>query len=216
MHADEYKKRFEPESSPGWDAIDLCLRERYGEQTPKHFANPVPFALGGENPLQGVSIYDYPAEPAHLHFVTYGLSELFYNEEAAGGEFSGFGFELTLRLEKPTSEGEVPYWAMNLLQNIAKYVFSSKRWFEPGHFMPANGPICLGSSTLVTALVMVEDPELGTISTPHGQLQFVQAFGVTQQEYEAIRDGKLDCSGFIEHEKQTNPLFITRLGRAES
>jgi len=215
MNLDAYRRRFEPESSPGWECIDARLREHYAEQTPKHFGNSVPYALGGENPLDGISIYDFPGEPPHLHLVTYGLSELYYDEKAVGGEFSGFGFELTLRLDKLASEGEVPFWAMNLLQNIAKYVFSSKHWFEHGHYMPANGPICLGSDTQVTALAMVQDPALGVMETPHGQVQFIQVLGVTQREYESIRDGKTDCIEFLEREKKTNPFFITRLGRTE-
>jgi hypothetical protein len=218
VNLDEYKSTYDPESAPGWESIDRRLSEIYGVQEPRHFASQIPYALGGENPLNGVSMYRSGSGPAeHLHFVTYGFSELYYSEESVGGEFSRFGFELTLRLEVSEAEEGDPYWALNLLENIAKYVYSSKRWFEPFHYLPANGPIKIGSSTAVAALATVSDPELGRIDTPHGVVDFIQMVGITQHEYEQLRDGVTSCEDLMAMESRINPLYITRLSRgAES
>jgi hypothetical protein len=212
-----YRRNFEQESAPGWDCISMRLSEVYGGQEPKHFATSLPMVLGGKDPLDGVSVYRSSAGSAnHFHLVTYGLSELYYSEESVGGEFSKFGFELTLRLMPCDSQDGEPYWAIDMLQNLARYVFSSGRWFEPFHCLPANGPIRLGADTLVTALATIQDPELGSVTTPHGLVHFIQLLGITQHEYELIRDRKIECSAFMGLEKCRNPLYITRLDRADS
>ncbi|WP_143757727.1 suppressor of fused domain protein [Paenibacillus sp. FSL H7-0326] len=36
----------------------------------------------------------------------------------------------------------------------------------------ANGPICLGADTLLTALAFTPDPELSPIETPNGRVGF--------------------------------------------
>ena len=77
----------------------------------------------------------------HLHLVTYGFSHLYYDEDHLGKDFSRFGFELTFRLRQDPADDDMPMWAINLSQNIALYVFKSGKWFEPGHYIPANGPI---------------------------------------------------------------------------
>ncbi|CAH0435449.1 MULTISPECIES: suppressor of fused domain protein [Clostridium] len=50
----------------------------------------------GIRPLDGISIYD---AGEYYHFVTYGLSEL-YEKECEDKEYSGYGFEFTLKLKK--------------------------------------------------------------------------------------------------------------------
>jgi hypothetical protein len=209
-----YRSRYSADSAPGWESIDQRLAEVYADQVPGHFASPIPYALGGADPLDGISIYRCNnGGEAHLHLVTYGFSELYYSEESVGAEFSRFRFELTLRLEASEAERGDPHWALNLLQNIARYVHASKRWFEPFHFIPANGPIKLGSNTNVTALATIRDPVLGRIDTPHGAVEFIQLVGITQDEYECLRDGRADCAAMMREEAKTNPLCITRLNR---
>lgn len=214
MDRDTYRRQFSEDSAPGWEAIDRRLAALYDEQEPVHWASSVPYALGGKDPLDGISRYRSSAGGVeHWHFVGYGLSELYYDEDSAGKEFSRFGFELSFRLPlAETADGE-PWWVGNLLQNIARYVYQSKRWFEPGHFMPANGPIRLGADTAVTALAMLQDPELGVIDTPHGRVEFIQLFGITQPEYEALRARQRQCEALIEAERTLNPLLVTTLAR---
>ena len=55
--------------------------------------------LGGNDPLDGISVYTAKEPIEHWHFVTYGFSEL-YEKETGDPENSGFGFELTFRLVK--------------------------------------------------------------------------------------------------------------------
>ena len=87
MNLEEYKKQFNEDDSVGWNFIDKELVKIYSEQEPKHYAPTIHYALGGEEPLDGISIYKSEQQTKHFHFVTYGFSELYYDEESSGGEF---------------------------------------------------------------------------------------------------------------------------------
>ena len=217
MDLETYKKQFTEDDAVGWDCIDEQLLKIYGEQhEPRHFAAELPYGLGGDDPLHGVSFYTSTAQEPHFHFVTYGFSELFYDEECAGGEYSNFGFELTFRL-KIESEDEEEHmgWVYNLLQNVARYVFQTGKWFEPFHFLPVGGSIKAGADSDVTALAFVVDPELGKMDTPHGEVVFLQAVGLTTAEFEALKQNPTttETEKLIRQFQQTNPLLITDLDR---
>ncbi|WP_040979439.1 suppressor of fused domain protein [Oceanobacillus jeddahense] len=170
----------------GWDAIDRTMEAIYGEQEPKHYGTLVSYVLGGPDPLDGISAYKSETPESHWHMVTYGFSEI-YEKESDNPEVSGFGFELTFRLKRKEGEEEPPAWALNLLQNMGRYVFNSGNVFRNGDYMDANGPICLESNTKLTALAFMTDPELGTIETENGQVQFLQMIGITDGELEAMQ-----------------------------
>lgn len=214
MTIEEYKKQFSEDDAVGWLSIDNELEKNYPEQEPKHFAPAIHYALGGEDPIDGISVYESKKQSDHFHFVTYGFSELYYDEESAGGEFSKYGFELTFRLKKDSDNDNIN-WACNLLQNLAKYVFKSGKWFEEYHFIPANGPIRSGYDTDITALAFILDPELGKIETPHGEVMFLQMVGLTTAEYEILKQNPktTETEKLILKLKTNNKLLITDLDR---
>ncbi len=218
MNIEEYKKLYKnEESAPGWDAIDKALEKLYQSQKPKHFAATPHYAVGGNDPLDGISLYEaeYNGEK-YFHIVTYGFSNLYYDEEAVGKDFSKYGFELTFRIKPFELDNEYPYWAINMLQNIARYVFKSGNWFEEYHYMPANGPIRQECDTELTGLAFLIDPELGTIETPHGQVQFLQAFGITEKEFQEIKSTSGNAEIVVGRNKKLNNLLITDLQRKNS
>ena len=208
-----YKLKYTKDSMPGLDAINNKLKEVYAGQEPKHWATIVPYELGGEDPLWATKIYKSDKEPQHLHYLTLGFTNLFYDPEFAKDEVNGFGFELTFRYIPTVDEIAEPIWPMNFLGNISKYVFSSKKAFDKGHYMSANGPLCTGADTEVTAFAFCLDPELGEIETPHGSMKFLQVFGLTGQEYQDIRDKKYSVAELLDRHRLTNPLLITDLNR---
>jgi hypothetical protein len=205
MNLEDYKKQFDVDDTVGWDFINTELVKIYSEQEPKHYAPTIHYALGGEDPLDGISVYVSEKQTKHFHFVTYGFSELYYDEESAGGEFSKYGFELTFRLKMENEDDNIN-WACNLLQNLAKYVFKSGKWFEEFHFIPANGPIRCEFDTEITALAFVLDPELGKIETPHGEVMFLQMVGLTTNEYEELKQNPKtnETEKLIEKLRQNN------------
>nr|WP_315245800.1 suppressor of fused domain protein [uncultured Flavobacterium sp.] len=212
MTLEEYKKQFRDDDAVGWLEIDKEFERLYPGQEPKHYAPAISYMLGGDNPLDGVSVYE-KKQTDHFHFITYGFSELYYDEEKVAGEFSKWGFELTFRLKPFEKDNGNPSWAIALLQNIAKYVFSSGKWFEEYHFMPANGPIRLETDTDITALVFVEDPEIPKKQTPHGEVSFLQIVGITNAEYESILENPGTAEALVNKLKENNPLLITDLNR---
>ena len=215
MNEEEYKAKYNSEdASPGWDAIDNALKNIYKDQEPKHWAAVPHYSIGGKDPIDGISYYEaYHEGELYYHFVTYGFSNLYYDEEYLDDECSGYGFELTFRLTPFHLDENGPTWVFQLIQNIARYVFKSGKWFEPNHYMPANGQIRTDSDTALTGLAFLLDPELGEINTPHGTLQFLQMFGIIDEELNAITESKSDAEQLIKQHSINNPLLITDLNR---
>ncbi len=111
---DIFKKKARPASSTseagsddappalGWDAITRAFEAVYPEQTnPVHRA-PLVYRMYdlSENAaaFDGISAYD---AGDHWHFVTFGLTEL-YTKENPDLAVSGFGYEFTFKLPKPS------------------------------------------------------------------------------------------------------------------
>ena len=194
------------DEAPGWDAIDEACARVHGEQKPHHYGTIVKWRLGGPDPLDGISVF---SRADHWHFVGYGLTEL-YGKESKDEKVSGFGFELTFRLKRDEGD-EVPPWALNFLQNLARYVASSGNRFGPGHHLNANGPIASGVETLIHGVSFAVDPELGEIETPHGHVVFLQIVGITLDELDAMKRWR--SQGVLDLMKKTNPLLVTDLDR---
>lgn len=217
MTLEEYRARYGDDDAPGWQAIDAHLAAVYPGVEPHHLATLHKHMLGGPDPLDGISIYRCGSETDwHYHYVSYGFSALYYDEEASQQEYSGFGFELSFRLAPVAGAAEWPTWPCQVMQNLARYVFDSGNWFEDHHWMPANGPICLDAQTEMTGLCIVTDPQLGHIDTPHGKLQFLQLIGITETELTALRDGAATPETLIAALRTTSPLLVTDLARQGS
>lgn len=199
----------EEPGAPGWDAIDAALRAEHGDAEPLHWAPDLPAALGGKDPLDGISAHRGD-EPRHWHLVTYGFSEL-YAKETDDPDTSGFGFELTLRLPRGAREKRPPVWTLSFLQNLGRYVFRSGNGFAPGHHMNLNGPIVLGSDTAIRAAAFVEDPRLGSIDTPNGRVRFLQVVGLTLDELQAGQ--AWDTSKLLAVLADRDPLLVTDVAR---
>ena len=219
MTQKEYKDTFEENEAVGWDVLNTRLIEVYGKTEPRHYVPPRTMMLGGNDPIEGTSIYDSEKQEFHRHFVSFGMSEVYYNEEAAGGEFSKWGFELTFRL-KPFQEDEKdeePFWVIEVMNNLARYVYESKQWFEAYDFIPANGPIRTETETPINivGLIFVPDPELGKLDTPHGEVQFLQMVGITSKELERLEANpkRDEVKKLADELSKNNPLLITDLLR---
>ena len=217
MKLKDYKEQFDEEDSVGWLAIDSKVDEIYGKTDPRHYAPPLHFSVGGKDPIDGTSIYDSDKQEFHRHLISYGMSELYYNEEAAGGEFSKWGFEFTFRLKPFDEDEEDPLWVIEVMNNLARYVYESQNWFEEYHFVPANGPIRTETKIPVSivGLIFVVDPELGKITTPHGEVTFLQMVGITQKELDRLKaNPKIEeVKKLADELRKNNPLLITDLTR---
>lgn len=194
----------EADATPGWDAIDRVLKQHYPSQEPLHYGTVIKYSMGGDDPLDGTSIY---SRPDHWHYVTYGFSEL-YEKESENPDWSGFGFEMTFRLRR-NDEAEPPVWPITLMQNLARYVFNSGNVFHAGDYLDLNGPIFLESDTDIRAVAFRIDPDLGeNHSTPFGRLDFRQMVGLTLDELRFCKNW--NTAGML---KLIDPLGVTDLER---
>ncbi|WP_241091328.1 suppressor of fused domain protein [Campylobacter showae] len=89
MTMQEYEAKFSEDDAPGWDAIAGALEKIYDPANERHYASWLHASLGGEDYLEGVSIFDCGDSAFHRHIVSFGMSELYYDPQSAQEEFSG-------------------------------------------------------------------------------------------------------------------------------
>lgn len=170
--------------APGWDAIDAHLANFYPGQVPHQYTSHRPYEPDSPSPLPAISVYEAPS-PAHWHYISYGLSELF-EKTSSNEECSGFGFELSLRVPKQNSEEQPPRWGLMLLQTLGRHILSTQELFDSGHRADLNGPIVWQGTSELTCIACIPDPKLGKIDTPFGSLLFLQLVGLHKEELEAM------------------------------
>ena len=129
------KKNLEELPDPvGWDAITAAFEKLYpGQEEPRHFATLIPWRLGGNDPLQGVSAYD---GGDFFHLVSYGLSDL-YEKEGADPDYSGYGLEFTMKLRKAGmgDESSELKCAAGIFNALARLTFEKGEQFFPDEYI---------------------------------------------------------------------------------
>ncbi|MDQ0229111.1 suppressor of fused domain protein [Metabacillus malikii] len=214
MNVEEYNNRakIEEDWAPGWEAIDEAFEQLYPNQTPAHFGTNLHAraVFGGDQYLDGYSIYASPN--GYKHIVSYGLTELYTNEEAFGGEWSGWGYEMTFKLSEESNEECM--WALDMFANLARYTNTQKRYFEPLQFIGGNGTsIKLGSDSKITALLIVNDTEAKAMNTVHGKVDFLQLVGITERELDVLKQDRTQAAVLVEKMKRDNPFLVTDMSR---
>lgn len=217
MTLEEYVNRSKKNKdwAPGWESIEDAFNKIYHNQAPEHFGTTLleRAFLGGNQYLDGYSIYR--SSKGYRHIVTFGLTELYVDEELFGEEYSKWGYEMTVKL--PEDNTEECMWALSMLNNLAKYTFTSGRWFKPLQYIEGNGdPIKIGSASMITALVIVNDTELTAIDTVHGKVEFMQLVGITEKELQKIKEDGEKVKLLIQRMKQDNPMLVIDLARTEN
>lgn len=214
MTKEEYivKMNEDQEWAPGWDAIQGEFDRLYPGQEPAHYAtNMATRAMfGGDEYLDGFSIYTNPG--GYLHLVTFGMTELYTDPASFGGEYSRWGYEMTMKLREEKHEDCI--WAINMLSNLARYTYVKERFFEPEQFIQGNGSsLHVGIDSLITAAITVADTTAKTQDTVHGEVGFIQIVGITESELNAIREDRDNIRKLIDLMSKDNPELITDMKR---
>lgn len=193
-----------PVEAPGWASLDRAVAVAHRGQTPHQFTSQTAYDLESTNPLPAISVCSGD-DPAHWHYITYGLTELF-EKSSRYPSVSGFGFELTLTV--PRGEEEIPpSWPLALLQGIGGHVLSGHGALDSGHLIDLGGPLRPEPTTALTGVLCVPDPRLGKIETPHGSALFMALFGLTANELETMASWSLEQKvGLI---RDVAPLALT-------
>ena len=196
---DLLKKKKEPEtakqviapeeevSTAGWDAITAEFERIYPGQThPKHYGTIIKWIFGGNDPLDGISVYD---GGSFWHFVSYGLTEI-YGKESSDPKISGYGYELTLKLKKDNYEDEEAEIRniCGILQMIARLTFTKGEIFLPNEYIYTGqtAGIDAKQKSNLTGFITVSDPSVHTIETPNGRVEFLELIGMTDAELKTL------------------------------
>ena len=168
------------------------------KKNPKHYATLISWRLGGNDPLDGISIYD---GGDYWHFVTYGLSEL-YEKESENKEISGFGMEFTLKLKKGSYQDEEAELKgiCGILQTIARLTFTEGETFYPYEYLYTGQTTGIDTQmqSNITGFITIPDYDLKTINTPNGSVSFVEFIGVTNNELLAIQNKEIGVKELYE------------------
>jgi hypothetical protein len=216
MTREEYMERLQGGGhfAPGWDAVTEACRKVYGDQKESHYVTELAKRAisGGDEFLDGYNIYVSAA--GYRHIVTFGMSSLYGNPKSYGGEFSNWGYEMTMKLVAKSNED--CFWALDMLGNLARYTYRQKRWFEPLQFVSGGGePIKIGSGSMLKGLVSVSDTEFEGMDTVHGRLDFIQFVGITQRELDWANGNPDNAKLLVERMRADNPMLVTDLARTK-
>lgn len=188
-------KKIEKESinANGWDYITKACEKVYPTQKdPKHYGTLINWKFGGNDPLDGISIYD---GGEYWHFVTYGLSEL-YDKETDNKNISGYGMEFTFKLKKDNYENEEAEikCICGILQSIARVTFTNGEIFNSYEYLYTGQTQGIDSKmkSNITGFITIPDKEIESIMTPNGKVDFVEFIGVTNNELLALKNKELD------------------------
>lgn len=217
MTVEEFRKRLEEneEWAPGWEVIEKEFDRLYPGQDPVHYGtNMVSRAIfGGDNYLDGYSLYDSPK--GYKHIVTFGMTELYADEKALGGEYNKWGYEMTVKL--PETDPNECLWALDMLCNLARYTYTQQKYFVPFQYIAGNGTsLHVGVESEITALITIADTEAQTQDSIYGKTEFIQLAGITEKEFQAILQDFDNIHKLYERMKEENPDFILDMGRTKS
>lgn len=199
-----------PVQAPGWAALDRIGQTMYPGQTPHQFTSTTGYDLSSPNPLPAICVWEGQG-PAHWHYVTYGLTELF-EKSSPDPDLSGFGFEVTLRILRGEGDEQPPSWPIALLQGIGHYALSGHGGLDSGHLIdlgdPLRPPVDGEAPSKITGIVVIPDAVFGKVDTQFGSVLFLQLYGVTGGELEAMQNWPLERKvGLV---RDVDALGITR------
>lgn len=196
---------FEIIDTAGFDAIAKRFKKLYPKVEELHFHAMVSSRLGGDDPLDGISIF---RGDGYYHFVTFGFSEL-YEKESDDMEYSGYGFELTFKLKMNSEQLKRRKKDLDIkdkelknicsiLQELAKYVFESGEIFQPNEYIWTGQKegIDVSKRSKITGFITTLD-QAKEIDTPNGKVQFVELVGATDRELKLIDSGKMKITELL-------------------
>lgn len=216
---DWFRKKSRPEAppvdqeplgpGPGWQAIEDAWGRVYPGQRARYWTHEGVMRMHDlreppENPLDGVNIYD---GGDFWHYVSLGLSDLY--ERVSEDEWSGFGYELTFRVEKTPQVAEPMLWPIAVMRSLARAAFSGSD-FASGDTVQ-TGSLDGRSETRLTALLITDEPASGSepLETPTGKLRFLLLLGVPAEVREqALSHGSAKV---LQELRSRDERLVTRL-----
>jgi hypothetical protein len=204
-----------PDAAANNSALTRVFESLYPGREPLYVRSALDKQLSGREPLGGIFVFRVEGKMPHWHFITDGFSDP-ARRLAEEDDLSGCGFELTFRLRitrgaDGRTDEDPPEWVFGFLQNLARYVFSTGNLFDEGHYLDLHGPSLPNARKRLAAIAISRDKDLPESHLPSGAVNFLQIFGLTSDEFRAVR--AWDTLGFFELIRTVNPQLVTQLGR---
>jgi hypothetical protein len=175
------------EVDAGWNAITQEFERIYkGQKNPRHYGTLIKWSVGGNDPLDGISIYE---AADYWHFVTYGLTEL-YNKTTLDDEVSGFGYELTFKLKKDDyTDIEKEFKNIcGILQSIARITYTQNEIFGPYEYIRTGQTVGIDAEqkSNINGFICIPDETVSTLQTSYGKVEFLELVGMTDAELRTL------------------------------
>ncbi|MFN7696562.1 MAG: suppressor of fused domain protein [Deltaproteobacteria bacterium] len=196
------------------DVVDVMDRVlgRAGEVM--HAIDPariMSFANGGP-PVWSVASVPVTVPRPYGYALTYGMSHQLSPEPFR----EGIGYEFSIAV---AGAQHPDVWAVSLLRHLARYVLSSGNELMVGDVMPCHAPItripfppqyhAMMPNTSVDSIVVVPDPVIPRIDTPHGPIEVRRIVGVELRELERL--GPMPAAARPAARAAVDPLLLTTI-----
>lgn len=171
----------------------------YKDIKPEYYRPLISAKLGGDFLLD--SIVTYKARDI-IEFVTLGFSDV-EEKEIENGEYSGYGFELAVKLNiKDMNEDNISKECNNIcsiFNNLAGYVFESGKVFKENQYIYTGQTqgIDAECKSALTGFVITAH-KAGTVDTINGKVKILQLIGMTDNELKAVIDKKITVSELLD------------------
>jgi hypothetical protein len=195
-------------------AMDAALGALGGELL--HAIDPariMSFTDGGP-PVWSVGLVPVGGPRPYTLLLTYGFSHVFSPEPSR----EGIGHEFSLAVPQGCP---VQPWGVALLRHLSRYVLSSGNDLLVGDVMPCHAPItripfppahhAALPDTSVDSVVVVPDPVLPRITTPHGDIEVRRFVGIDTAELKRL--GPMPAAERSAARAKVDPLFLTDISR---
>lgn len=159
-------------------------------------------ATGKTPPIECWYVYD---AGTFWHYFTLGLSDLYEKSDPAS-DLSGWGFELSIRLEKTGIEA--PFWPIAALDEIAAAVLDGAAIAPGVSFRTTRGP---EKSHPIDGYLALLDPQIGTLPMgPFGEVSVVLLVGLDESTMAEIKDH--GSAALVQEITDDPDRWITRTG----
>lgn len=128
--------------------------------------------------IEQITLFEIPSADAQFLMVSYGFSELYYDEASYADEISKFGFELVYRSH--SMDDSDLNSVITIMQNLAQYVFRTQSALDKKQKINVDSLMYTMMNSNVTSIGFRLDPMLKKMGTPHGQVKFLEIIQVTK------------------------------------
>lgn len=174
-------------------AVLSFFQKEYKNIEAEYYRPLISAEFGGDFLLD--SVVSYKTKDI-IEFVTLGFSDV-AEKEIENGEYSGYGFELAVKLNIKDMNGDNISKECNnicsIFNGLAGYIFESGKVFKENQYIYTGQTqgIDAECKSALTGFVITAH-KAGTVDTVNGKVKILQLTGMTDNELKAVIDKKIE------------------------